>query len=116
MSLKHDVRPFTVDIPDAQLDDLMLRLKRTRFPSDFGNDDRGYGHNTAYRELIDYWINDYDWRDVERRRGGKSPITWTKQYFNLRQYRVHDSGGHFAPPEVPEVYVDDVRSFFRGLR
>ena len=46
----------------------------------------------------------------------KPPLTWTKKYFNLRQYRVHTEGGHFAPLEVPEVYVDDVRTFFRTLR
>lgn len=68
MSLRHDVKPFVVHIPDAQLDDLMSRLKRTRFPEDFGNDDWRYGYNTAYhRELIAYWINEYDWRSVERR-------------------------------------------------
>ncbi len=68
MSSIHDVKPFSVNIPDAELDDLMSRLKRTRFPDDFGNDDWRYGYNTAYhRELINYWINEYDWRDVERR-------------------------------------------------
>ncbi len=68
MSSDHEVSPFTIHIPDAQLDDLTTRLKRTRFPDDFANDDWRYGYNTAYhRELVDYWINTYDWRDVERR-------------------------------------------------
>ena len=46
----------------------------------------------------------------------KPPMTWTSRYFNLQQYRVHNDGGHFAPLEVPEIYVDDVRTFFRTLR
>ena len=46
----------------------------------------------------------------------KPPIKWTKQYFNLQQYRVHDDGGHFAPLEVPDIYVDDVATFFRQFR
>jgi pimeloyl-ACP methyl ester carboxylesterase len=46
----------------------------------------------------------------------KPPRTWTEKYFNLQQYRVHDEGGHFAPLEVPDTYVDDVRTFFRTLR
>jgi pimeloyl-ACP methyl ester carboxylesterase len=46
----------------------------------------------------------------------KPPMTWTSKYFNLQQYRVHNEGGHFAPLEVPEIYVDDVRTFFRTLR
>jgi len=46
----------------------------------------------------------------------KPPMTWTSKYFNLKQYRVHNDGGHFAPLEVPDIYVDDVRSFFKTLR
>jgi len=38
------------------------------------------------------------------------------KYFNLQQYRVHDDGGHFAPLEVPDIYVDDVVTFFRTFR
>ncbi len=68
MSSKYQVKPFKIDISAADLDDLMLRLKRTRFSHDFGNDDWRYGYNTAYhRELIEFLINKYDWRDVERR-------------------------------------------------
>jgi pimeloyl-ACP methyl ester carboxylesterase len=46
----------------------------------------------------------------------KPPKTWTEKYFNLKQYRVHSSGGHFAPLEQPDIYVNDVRDFFRTLR
>ena len=68
MAHDHDVRPFRIEIPQADLDDMMDRLKRTRFADDFANDDWRYGYNTAYhRTLVDYWINEYDWRDVERR-------------------------------------------------
>lgn len=68
MAEKYDVRPFKIDIPEADLEDMIARLKKTRFPNDFGNDEWSYGYNTDYhRVLVDYWINDYDWRDVERR-------------------------------------------------
>ena len=46
------------------------RLRRTRLPQDYDNDDwrYGYGYNTEYaRELVRYWLDEYDWRDVERR-------------------------------------------------
>ena len=43
-------------------------------------------------------------------------MTWTSKYFNLKQYRVHNDGGHFAPLEVPHLFVDDVRAFFATLR
>ena len=64
----HDVSEFTIAIPEEDLEDLDERLRRTRFPTDFGNDDWRYGYNGAYhRQMVEYWIEEYDWRDVERR-------------------------------------------------
>jgi pimeloyl-ACP methyl ester carboxylesterase len=39
-----------------------------------------------------------------------------KQYRDLRQWNELDKGGHFAAFEQPEVFVDEVRSFFRQVR
>ena len=38
------------------------------------------------------------------------------QYRDLRMWREHDRGGHFAAMEQPELLVADVREFFRPLR
>lgn len=43
------------------------------------------------------------------------PKTWVQRYYNLKQLRVHASGGHFAAWEEPEAVVGDVRDFFRDL-
>ncbi len=57
------MEPFTIDVPDAVLEDLQRRLEITRWPEDFANDDWRYGVNTAYlKELVDYWREGYDWR------------------------------------------------------
>jgi hypothetical protein len=45
-----------------------------------------------------------------------SPKSWSEKYYNLKQYRVHNTGGHFAPYEEPEIVVNDLRDFFRTLR
>jgi pimeloyl-ACP methyl ester carboxylesterase len=62
------VAPFRVEIPQADLDEVRDRLKRTRWPSEpFVNDDWQAGANLAYmRELVDYWLSHYDWRAHER--------------------------------------------------
>ena len=61
------VQPFTINVPDATLNDLRDRLARTRFAPDFANDNWQYGTNGAYlKELIDYWATRYDWRAHER--------------------------------------------------
>jgi pimeloyl-ACP methyl ester carboxylesterase len=59
-------QPFTVEIPQAQLDDLRARLARTRFPPDLGNADWRYGVERGYLEgLVAYWLEGYDWRTQE---------------------------------------------------
>jgi epoxide hydrolase len=35
---------------------------------------------------------------------------------NIVHWSEFDTGGHFAAMEVPELFTEDVRSFFRGLR
>jgi pimeloyl-ACP methyl ester carboxylesterase len=62
------VEEFTISIPEEKLEDMYERLRRTRFPHDYANDDWRYGYNGDYhRQMVEYWIEEYDWRDVERR-------------------------------------------------
>lgn len=42
--------------------------------------------------------------------------TWTETYYNRKQLRVHEKGGHFAPAEEPAVVVKDIRDMFRAYR
>ncbi len=62
------IRPFTISIDDATLDDLRDRLTRARWPSEI--DDVGWSLGTEpdyLRGLCDYWANGYDWRASERK-------------------------------------------------
>ena len=45
-----------------------------------------------------------------------APRQWVEASYNLVQYTVMPRGGHFAALEEPQLLVDDVRKFFRGLR
>jgi microsomal epoxide hydrolase len=36
--------------------------------------------------------------------------------YNLTHWTDMARGGHFAAMEVPDLFVDDVRAFFRPLR
>jgi len=59
------VERFKIDIPEAVLDDLQERLERTRW-SDVDPDGWSRGTNQSYmKELVDYWMNQYDWRKHE---------------------------------------------------
>jgi epoxide hydrolase len=63
-----ELRPYRVDIPQADLDDLADRLSRTRFPDELPDAGWSYGVPLGYvRELVDHWLNGYDWRAHEAR-------------------------------------------------
>src|SRR5258708_611301 len=62
------IRPFTVAIPQADLDDLDSRLARTRLPQAAPGDDWDYGVPNSYLEpTIETWRTDFDWREQEKR-------------------------------------------------
>ena len=61
-------RPFRIDIPQADLDDLSERLARTRWPGQLPGVGWDYGIPVEYvRELAGYWQTGFDWRAQERR-------------------------------------------------
>ena len=46
----------------------------------------------------------------------KASERWLKKrYTDLRYYNVLDSGGHFAALEKPDLYVNEIRSFFSSI-
>jgi pimeloyl-ACP methyl ester carboxylesterase len=43
--------------------------------------------------------------------------SWCEEgYSDIRHFTEMPRGGHFAATEQPELFVDDVRAFFRALR
>jgi len=61
-----EIRPFHIEIPKEQIDDLRRRIGQTRWPTKELVADRSQGVQLAtLRELARYWETDYDWRKVE---------------------------------------------------
>jgi epoxide hydrolase len=62
------VESFRIEVPEAELDELRDRLRRTRWPERETIDDWSQGVPLAYLgELCDYWASEYDWRATEGR-------------------------------------------------
>jgi pimeloyl-ACP methyl ester carboxylesterase len=60
-----DVRPFMIDVPQPDVDDLCARLERTRWAAPAEEE---YGFPVArLRRLVEYWLDGYDWRAWEAR-------------------------------------------------
>ncbi len=45
-----------------------------------------------------------------------TPRAWAEAAYDLRHWSVMDEGGHFAALEKPQLYLNDLRDFFRLLR
>ncbi len=44
------------------------------------------------------------------------PRSWCEQVYNVTHWTEMPRGGHFAAMEQPELFVEDVRAFFRTVR
>jgi polyisoprenoid-binding protein YceI len=42
--------------------------------------------------------------------------SFSARFDDVVHWSEFDRGGHFAAMEVPEILVEDIRAFFRGLR
>src|SRR5215471_4866705 len=62
------IRPFTVEIPEAEIEALRARVTATRWPHKELVGDWSQGVQLAMlQELARYWAADYDWRRCEAR-------------------------------------------------
>ena len=83
--------PFTIDIPQADLDDLHQRLEMTRWPDAMDGAGWDYGTDPDYlRELVTYWRNGFDWRAQERRLNGFPQFRATVDGVDL--HFIHERG------------------------
>jgi pimeloyl-ACP methyl ester carboxylesterase len=63
-----EITPFTIEVSDAELDDLRQRLARTRWADAELVDDWSQGVPQAWlKEVCAYWSKEYDWRAREKR-------------------------------------------------
>ena len=66
LKLDETIRPFHVDIPQSQLDELKVRLLATRWPEKETVNDQSQGVQKAtMQKLTSYWATDYNWRRAE---------------------------------------------------
>ena len=62
------IRPFTIETPEADLEDLRARIAATRWPEKETVDDQSQGPRLATMQaLARYWAEEYDWRKCEEK-------------------------------------------------
>ena len=54
--MERDMHPFRIDVPQADLDDLLERLSRTCWPDEVPGVGSDYGASVDYvKDLLEYW-------------------------------------------------------------
>jgi epoxide hydrolase len=82
------LRPFRIEVPQADLDDLQERLARVRWPDELPDAGWDYGVPLDYvKELVEHWGTGFDWRAVEARLNEHEQFTTTIDGENV--YFIH---------------------------
>jgi pimeloyl-ACP methyl ester carboxylesterase len=98
MSENTDIRPFHIDIPQADLDDLRERLSRSRFPDELPGVGWDLGVPLGYlKELTEYWATTYDWREYEARINAFPQFTTTIDGQNIHFLHVRSPEADATP-------------------
>jgi pimeloyl-ACP methyl ester carboxylesterase len=92
------IRPFRIEIPEAELDDLRERLARTRWPAELPGVGWSRGVPLGYLQgLIDYWGTTYDWRVQEARLNQFPQFTTTIDGQNIHFLHVRSPEPNALP-------------------
>ncbi|MDQ7803859.1 epoxide hydrolase [Amycolatopsis sp. A133] len=96
-----EITPFRIDVPQAALDDLRMRLANTRWPDQPADTGWRLGAPVDYvRELAEYWRTGFDWRAQEERINGFPQFTTT-----IDGTRVHFLQVVSPEPAAPPVLL-----------
>ena len=87
-----EIRPFRIEVPQADLADLDARLARTRWPDELPEVGWDYGVPLQYvKGLAERWRSSYDWRAWESRLNEYPQFTTT----------IHGQNVHFLQVRSP---------------
>ncbi|MGY1603959.1 epoxide hydrolase family protein [Geodermatophilus sp. SYSU D00815] len=96
------VEPFTVRVPEDAVQDLGVRLRRTRWPATSRDAQGVLGPDLRHlRELVAYWASEFDWRTQEQALGRHPRVR--VDLGGLRIHAVHVRAAGPAREALPLV-------------
>lgn len=106
------IRPFRIDVPEADLEDLHERLARTRWPDELPDVGWSYGVALAYmKEMAEYWRAGYDWRANEARLNELPQFTTTIDGTNVHFIHVRSPESDALPLILTHGWPGSVAEF-----
>jgi epoxide hydrolase len=108
----NEIRPFRIDIPQADLDDLRERLERTRWPDEISGVGWSRGVPLDYlKELAEYWRTTYDWREHEATLNKLAQFTTTIDGQNIHFLHMRSTEPDALPLLVTHGWPGSVVEF-----
>ncbi|WP_053376448.1 epoxide hydrolase family protein [Paenibacillus sp. FJAT-27812] len=112
-ALDTEIRPFQINIPQAQLDDLQYRLTNTRWANGLQDAGWKYGVSSAYvKEVAEYWKNEYDWRKHEERLNEFPQFTTTIDGANIHFMHVRSPEPNALPLLLTHGWPSSIVEFW----
>ena len=107
-----EIREFTIDIPQADLDDLADRLARARFTDELPDAGEDYGVSLErVRSLVQRWRDGSDWRAWERRLNAFPQFTTTIDGQNVHFLHVRSPEPDATPLILTHSWPGSVLDF-----
>ena len=107
-----EIKPFTLAIPQAQLDDLDARLDLARWPEKEPVDDWSQGTPLAVlQDLVGYWRKGYDWRRCEARLNGLGQYKTEIQGLDIHFLHVRSPRADAMPLVITHGWPGSVIEF-----
>ena len=107
-----EIRPFRIEVPQADLDDLKERLTRTRWPDELPGVGWSRGVPLGYlTELAEYWHTSYDWRGHEAKLNAFPQFTTTIDGQNVHFLHIRSPEPDAFPLIISHGYPSSVVEF-----
>jgi pimeloyl-ACP methyl ester carboxylesterase len=92
------IRPFTIEVPQAEIDVLRARIAATRWPEKETVADQSQGVPLAViQRLARYWMTDYDWRKCESKLEALPQFTTAIDGVDIHFIHVRSEHDHALP-------------------
>ncbi|WP_067475721.1 epoxide hydrolase family protein [Nocardia amamiensis] len=108
------VRPFRIDIPQSELDDLRQRLTSARLPHVVPGTEGDWGRGITPRylgELAEYWRDEFDWRAQEARLNAYDQFTTEIDGQTIHFFHVRSPEPQAIPLLITHGYPGSVVEF-----
>ncbi|RIV40398.1 epoxide hydrolase family protein [Micromonospora radicis] len=110
------MRPFRIEIPQRDLDDLHRRIAATRWPAEPYGGGWARGVPGAYlRELADYWRTGFDWRAAEEQLNQYPQFTTTIDGATVHFLHVRSPEPDALPMVLTHGWPGSVAEFLKVI-